>query len=335
MEHDRKKYQKHTIETALLVKIIHNVFEDEYNPKDWFTDDQGGEWHVDCPTNPYGDNFQDIDGDMEAFNPISWVNDYRDAIYELDNIEYFLLHEYLYIQYPHDSKHIRTLTFVHFAKLMDIDFSDVLDLVAMHPSKPSTTGLSKLQKELQGVNKKILTDMIMDYIQMMKDAGMPSINEDHIIAMKDKGMTTLAEFWHIYGTMSFLVDGGEFFHEQPHNNANEQALIRFTSKISSDYTVLYPLLTYLYSEWANNKDWLKQDQEEQDSYSMFNHDDAVIESELGYAGMMYAKRKLEPWRRRQEDEQYNLNIDRQKDWQEFKESKQDDLNAFIKNKYYT
>ena len=99
---------------GLLMKIVLNVWADEHNPEDYFTDDKGGEWHVDCPTNPYGDNFQDIDGDMEAFNPISWVNDYRDAIYELDNIEYFLLHEYLYIQYPHDSKHIRTLTFVHF-----------------------------------------------------------------------------------------------------------------------------------------------------------------------------------------------------------------------------
>ena len=34
-------------------------------------------------------------------------------------------------------------------------------------------------------------------------------------------------------------------------------------------------------------------------------------------------------------EKIALNIDKQKDWQESKESKQDDLNAFIKNKYYT
>jgi hypothetical protein len=335
MADDRKKYQNHKVETALLLKIIHNIWADEYNPKDWFTDDKGGEWHVDCPTNPYGDNFQDVDGDMEPYNPLTWVEDYQDVTYQLDNMEYFLLHEYLYIQYPHDSEHIRTLTFVHFAKLMDIDFSDVLDLVAMHPSKPSTTGLSKLQKELLGVNKKVFTDIIMDYIELLKEAGMPSINEDHIIAMKDKGMITIAEFWHIYGTMALLVNGGEFDHEQPHNNANEQAMIRFTSKISDDKTVLYPLLTYLYQEWANDKEWLKQDQEEEQNYSMFDQSEAEVQSELGYAGIMYAKRKLEPWRRRQEEEQYNLNIERQKDWQEFTESEQDDLNAFIKNKYYT
>lgn len=335
MEDDTNWKYKAGIETALLLKIFRNIWEDEYNPEDWFTDDLGGEWHVDCPTNPYGDNFQDIDGNMEPYNPIAWFKDLQAGIWVLDNIEYFLLHEYLYIGYPHDSKHIRTLTFVHFAKLMDIDFSDVLELVAMHPSNPSTTGLSKLQKELQGVNKKILTDIIIDYIQMMKDAGMPSVNEGHIIAMKDKGMTTLAEFWHIYGTMAFLVDGGKFDGEQPHNNANEHALIRFKSNISDDKTMLYPLLTYLYSEWANDKDWLKQDQEEEQTHHMLGGHETVLESELGYAGMMYAKRKLEPWRRRQEDMKYNLNIDRHKDWQEFIESEQDDLNAFIKNKYYT
>ena len=319
---------------GLLMKIAMEVREDEHNPDDYFTDDKGGEWHNDCPTNPYGENFHP---DGEPFIPDAFIDDYETALIrevEDNSKAYALLNEYLHISFPYESDHIKTMTLVIFSKFMQIDFSDVLDLVAMHPTKPSTTGFSKLRKELQGVNKKILTDVIMDYIQMMKEAGMPSINEDHIIAMKDKGMTTLAEFWHIYGTMAFLVNGGEFDHEQPHNNANEQALIRFTSKISDDKTVLYPLLTYLYSEWANNKDWLKQDQEEQDNHSMF-HDDAVIESDLGYAGMMYAKRKLEPWRRRQEDIKYNLNIDRQKDWQEFKESKQDDLNAFIKNKYYT
>ena len=323
---------KEEMQLGLTMLIHQKVIEDAYNPDDY--SDSGGEFHNDSTANPHSIDFQPHAEDLDLN---AYLDDYLGQIVlsAEEGNKYALLNEYLYVLFPIESDHINTMTLVIFAKLMDIDFSDVMDLVAMHPSKPSTTGLSKLRKELQGVNKKILTDVIMDYIQMMKDAGMPSINEDHIIAMKDKGMTTLAEFWHIYGTMAFLVDGGEFDDEQPHNNANEQALIRFKSKISDDKTVLYPLLTYLYSEWANNKDWLKQDQEEGDDYSMFNHDDALIESDLGYAGMMYAKRKLEPWRRHQEDIKYNLNIDRQKDWQEFKESEQDDLNAFIKNKYYT
>ena len=40
------------------MKIAMEVRTDEWNPDDYFTDDKGGEWHVDCPTNPYGKNFK-------------------------------------------------------------------------------------------------------------------------------------------------------------------------------------------------------------------------------------------------------------------------------------
>ena len=338
-ERDEKK---HYVETALIVNILFKIREDEYNPDDWFTDDEGGEWHKDCPTNPYGGNFQDIDGDMKAYNPIAWVDGYHKEFIP-DIIEFradlnpdddyipglHLLHEYLYLNSPYDSDHVRTLTLLHYSKFMGIDFSDVLDLVAMHPSKPSTTGLSKLRSELQGVNKKVFTDVVMDYIAMMKEMGMPSINETHIIGTKDKGLTTLSEFWHIYGAMAHLSNGdGALI--GGNTDAHEQALIRFREKISNDNNVLYPLLAYLYSEWANDKEWLQQNAD--------NFEGALDGSvkmnyaELGYGGLMFAKNELEV---RDNDDTYKTNPNRQADWNEFNDTDMVDFSLFIQKKYYT
>jgi hypothetical protein len=339
-----REEKKHYIELALVLNIIFKIRGDEYNPFDWVTDDKGGEWHKDCPTNPYGDNFQDIDGDMEAYNPNAWVDDYIEEFMP-DIIEsrttlnpdddyipgLHLLHEYLYLSSPYDSDHIRTLTLLHYSKFMGIDFSDVLDLVAMHPSKPSTTGLSKLRSELQGLNKKVFSDVVADYIVMMKEAGMPSVNETHIIGTKDKGLTTLAEFWHIYGAMAHLISGEDCGTGSIKNiDAHQQALIRFREKISGDYNVLYPLLAYLYSQWANDKDWLEQ------TNRMTNvsreDDEKIVYDELGYAGLMFAKDELEV---RNNEGTCRANINRGADWDEFNDSDMVDFSVFIQKKYYT
>lgn len=326
---------KENMQTALFMKIIMNIWQDEHNPDDYFTDDKGGEWHKDCPTNPYGENFHP---EGEPFIPDAFIDEYDkaliDELYSQDKA-YATLNEYLYTVFPTESDHIKTMTLVIFSKFMQIDFSDVLDLVAMHPTKPSTTGFSKLRKELQGVNKKILTDVIMDYIQMMKDAGMPSINEDHIIAMKDKGMTTLAEFWHIYGTMAFLVNGEEEkdyrLYDMENQNAHDSALKRFREKISDDKNVLYPLLAYLHSQWANDKDWAEQTEEIQACIPGTDRE-AEFLNDLGYSGMMFAQDNLENYRG---DVQHNMYPNRKEDWNEFKDSNFDSLDDFIKNKYFT
>ena len=321
---------------GLLMKIAMEVREDEHNPDDYFTDDKGGEWHNDCPTNPYGENFHP---DGEPFIPDAFIDDYETALIrevEDNSKAYALLNEYLHISFPYESDHIKTMTLVIFSKFMQIDFSDVLDLVAIHPTKTSTTGFSKLSKELQGVNKKILTDVIMDYIQMMKDAGMPSINEDHIIAMKDKGMTTLAEFWHIYGTMAHLVDGNNDRHfvisEMTNANANHSALKRFKEKITDDKNVLYPLLAYLYSQWANDEDWKEQTNNIQNAIPGSGGEQEYF-NDLGYSGLMYAQDNLEHYRWK--DNGYHLYKNRKEDWNEFKDSNFDSLDDFIKNKYFS
>ena len=343
---NEREQKKHLIELALVNDIIFKIIGDEHNPFDWVADDKGNEWHKDCPKNPYGDNFQDVDGDMEAYNPIAWVDNYNGEFLS-DIIEFrttlnpdddyipglHLLHEYLYLNFPYDSEHIKTLTLLNYSKFMEIDFSDVLDLVAMHPSKPSTTGLSKLRSELQGVNKKVFTDVVMDYIAMMKEMGMPSINETHIIGTKDKGLTTLAEFWHIYGAMAHLISGEDCGSESIKNiDAHQQALNRFREKISGDFNVLYPLLAYLYSEWANDKEWLQQNAD--------NFEGALDGSvkmnyaELGYGGLMFAKNELEV---RDNDDTYKANPNRQADWNEFNDTDNVivDFSLFIKKKYYT
>ena len=340
---NEREQKKHLIELALVNDIIFKIIGDEHNPFDWVADDKGNEWHKDCPKNPYGDNFQDVDGDMEAYNPIAWVDNYNGEFLS-DIIEFrttlnpdddyipglHLLHEYLYLNFPYDSEHIKTLTLLNYSKFMEIDFSDVLDLVAMHPSKPSTTGLSKLRSELQGVNKKVFTDVVMDYIAMMKEMGMPSINETHIIGTKDKGLTTLAEFWHIYGAMAHLSNGdGALI--GGNTDAHEQALIRFREKISNDNNVLYPLLAYLYSEWANDKEWL---QLYSDALWEGLQEDAKLYEELGYGGLMYAKEQLDDLDRLNPDT-YKANPNRQADWNEFNDTDMIDFSLFIQKKYYT
>jgi len=349
---NEREQKKHLIELALVNDIIFKIIGDEHNPFDWVADDKGNEWHKDCPKNPYGDNFQDVDGDMEAYNPIAWVDNYNGEFLS-DIIEFrttlnpdddyipglHLLHEYLYLNFPYDSEHIKTLTLLNYSKFMEIDFSDVLDLVAMHPSKPSTTGLSKLRSELQGVNKKVFTDVVMDYIAMMKEMGMPSINETHIIGTKDKGLTTLAEFWHIYGAMAFLVDGKDeedfrLGDDMANANANHSALKRFREKISDDKNVLYPLLAYLYSQWANDKDWLEQDREIQNAIPRIGYEHEFM-NDLGYGGMMFAKDNLET--AREYEGTYKANKNRQADWNEFNDTDNDivDFCVFIQKKYYT
>ena len=320
---------------GLLTKIALAVKTDEYNPDD-YTDDADGVLHNDCPTNPFGKNFHP---EGEPLIPEAWIDEYELAVIgeTEEGKGYALLNEYLYIIFPTESDHIKTMTLVIFAKLMDIDFSDVLDLVAMHPTKPSTTGFSKLSKELQGVNKKVFTDVVMDYIAMMKEVKMPSINEDHIIAMKDKGMTTLAEFWHIYGAMAFLVDGDDDYMrmgDMDNTTAHEMALKRFENNISNDKNVLYPLLAYLYGEWAEDKDWLEQEREIQDHIpSQYGIHEFEYFNDLGYEGMMYAQNCLENTYRR--DDAYHLYKNRKEDWNEFQKSTFDTVEEFIKNKYFT
>ena len=320
---------------GLLMKILLEVRTDERNPDD-YSDDADGILHNDCPTNPHSKNWHP---EGEAFIPDAFIDDYELALIRdgEDNKAYGLLNEYLYMSFPYESDYIKTMTLVIFADFMQIDFSDVLDLVAMHPTKPSTTGFSKLSKELQGVNKKILTDVIMDYIQMMKEAGMPSINEDHIIAMKDKGMTTLAEFWHIYGTMANLLDGTSdsyYFRlsEMANANVNRSALKRFKEKISDDKNVLYPLLAYLYSQWANDKDWKQQTNRIQNAIPGSGGEHEFF-NDLGYSGLMYAQDNLEHYRWK--DNGYHLYKNRKEDWNEFKDSDFESLDNFIKNKYFT
>lgn len=315
---------KEEMQMGLVMLIHQKVIEDAYNPDDY--SDSGGEFHNDSPANPHSKNFRP---DVSDLNPNAYLDDYLNHIVESgeEGTKHALLNEYLYVLFPIESDYINTMTLVIFANLMDIEFSDVLDLVAMHPTKPSTKGFSKLSKELQGVNKKILTDVIMDYIQMMKDAGMPSINEDHIIAMKDKGLTTLAEFWHIYGTMANLVDEGATY------NANESALKRFREKISDDKNVLYPLLAYLYSQWANDKDFMESFKLSLRHTDGFNGVEAEYFDNVGYSGLMYAKKVLE--NPRWAEHGFNLYKNRKEDWNEFKDSNFDSLDDFIKNKYFT
>jgi hypothetical protein len=315
---------KEEMQLGLTMLIHQKVIEDAYNPDDY--SDSGGEFHNDSTANPHSIDFQPHAEDLDLN---AYLDDYLGQIVlsAEEGNKYALLNEYLYVLFPIESDHINTMTLVIFAKLMDIDFSDVMDLVAMHPSKPSTTGLSKLRKELQGVNKKILTDVIMDYIQMMKDAGMPSINEDHIIAMKDKGLTTLAEFWHIYGAMAKLVD------EDTNYDANESALKRFREKISDDKNVLYPLLAYLYSQWANDKDFMESFKLSLRQTDGFNGLEAEYFDNVGYSGLMYAKKVLE--NPRWAEHGFNLYKNRKEDWNEFMDSNFDSLDDFIKNKYFT
>jgi hypothetical protein len=315
---------KEEMQLGLTMLIHQKVIEDAYNPDDY--SDSGGEFHNDSTANPHSIDFQPHAEDLDLN---AYLDDYLGQIVlsAEEGNKYALLNEYLYVLFPIESDHINTMTLVIFAKLMDIDFSDVMDLVAMHPSKPSTTGLSKLRKELQGVNKKILTDVIMDYIQMMKDAGMPSINEDHIIAMKDKGLTTLAEFWHIYGAMAKLVD------EDTNYDANESALKRFREKISDDKNVLYPLLAYLYSQWANDKGFMESFKLSLRQTDGFNGLEAEYFDNVGYSGLMYAKKVLE--NPRWAEHGFNLYKNRKEDWNEFMDSNFDSLDDFIKNKYFT
>ena len=223
---DKNRHPKYEVD-ALLWRIVNGIILDSHNEDDWFSDDQGNSWHVDDKSNPYSEDYDpDFDPEGIDFNPISDTYPARLCDDDLDgkDISYALLNEYLYTTFPHDSDHIKAMTFVIFSRLMKIDFSDVLDLVAMHPTKHSTTGLSKLRNELQGVNKKVFTDVVMDYIAMMKEAGMPSINEEHLIATKDR-YSTLAEFWHIYGAMAFLLEDASnpkmfythYLHTSTHN----------------------------------------------------------------------------------------------------------------------
>ena len=334
---DRNKEYTKAVETdSLFMRMLNNAYYDVWDDNDWFSDDKGGQWHVDCPTNPYGD--KGYDPDAEPYNPIAWIDDYCDKYLQDEHagkdISYALLNEYLYTTFPNDSAHIKTLTLVIFSRLMKIDFSDVLDLVAMHPTKHSTTGLSKLRNELQGVKKKVFADVVMDYIAMMKEAGMPSINEEHLIATKDR-YSTLAEFWHIYGAMAFLVheeDDAQRFPGEENLNANYIAIERFKAKVSDDLNVLYPLLTYLYSQWAEDENWLKATKEIQDNIP-YRDLDAPFMERLGYPGLMYARDKLEPFTKRNKEPGAYQN--READWNEFIESKAEDLNTFIKNKYFT
>ncbi|MDA1037530.1 MAG: hypothetical protein O3C35_04180 [Proteobacteria bacterium] len=337
----------------------------------------------------------------DEYNPDAYLDDYLDKIVISgeEGTKHALLNEYLYVLFPIESDHINTMTLVIFAKLMDIDFSDVLDLVAMHPTKHSTTGLSKIRKELQGVNKKVFTDVVMDYIEMMKEAGMPLINEEHLIATKDR-YSTLAEFWHIYGAMANLVDKGanydanesalkrfreklsslaegieyenfedfkqklevikeqyfaskavvaesvdkganydanesalKRFNAHRAGDANESALKRFREKISDDKNVLYPLLAYLYSQWANDRDFFENFKLSLLHTDGFNGVEAEYFDTVGYSGLMYAKKVLE--NPRWAEHGFNLYKNRKEDWNEFKESKLDSLDDFIKNKYFT
>ena len=324
---------------ALLWRIVNGILLDSHNEDDYFTDDEGNSWHVDDKSNPYSEDFDpDFDPEGIDFNPISDTYPARLCDDDLDgkDISYALLNEYLYTSFPHDSDHIKTMTFVIFSRLMKIDFSDVLDLVAMHPTKHSTTGLSKLQKELQGVNKKVFTDVVMDYIAMMKEAGMPSINEEHLMATKDR-YSTLAEFWHIYGAMAFLLEdaGNPKIPGMLNENANSSALERFKKKITDDKNVLYPLLAYLYSQWAEEDKWLKQTEDIQDAIpDGLEGASTYMVSRLGYAGLMYARDNLENPRNR-DKQGANVYKNREADWNEFIESKAEDLNTFIKNKYFT
>jgi hypothetical protein len=64
---------KENMQTALFTKIILNIWKDEHNPDDYFTDDKGGEWHNDCPTNPYGENFHP---EGEPFIPDAFIDEY-------------------------------------------------------------------------------------------------------------------------------------------------------------------------------------------------------------------------------------------------------------------
>ena len=119
--------------------------------------------------------------------------------------------------------------------------------------------------------------------------------------------------------------------QNAHYNAHYSALKRFREKISDDKNVLYPLLAYLYSQWANDKDWRKQADEIRGAIPGVGHEREFF-GELGYSAMMFAQDNLESSRG---DKQYHMYPNRKEDWNEFKKSNFESLDDFIKNKYFT
>ena len=140
--------------------------------------------------------------------------------------------------------------------------------------------------------------------------------------------------------MAVVVNGFDIDHA-PNQEAHKQALSRFKEKITDDKTVLYPLLANLYQHWAEDEGWRKQQDANERMWSPSHFEDILAST--GYAGLMYAKEQLEPWRIHDPMTEFaSMNPNRKKDWHEFVESnglfgetKGEALNSFIKNKYFT
>ena len=319
---------------ALVSKIVNAVMQDEVDRDEWFSDDEGGCWLKDSPANPYGEN-HDPDYVEPEYKPWLYDGYVNEMFNDTKTLGYVLLHEYGHMM-EHEREHMKAFTIQAFAKALDLDFQDICDVLAKHPQKPKTTGLSKLTKEFQGVSKQIKRDMVLDYIEMQKELGFPLVNEDKILEAENRGyLGNIEEFWYTYGALACVVNG--------ESDANElsalchyHALIRFSQKISSDMKLLYPLLAHLFNAWADNKEFLDEWRNELGEFDSSFRSDGTHStfSDLGFEALMWADSQLNPLWSRQVDN-ISFNDSREKDYLEFKESAAESLGAFIRDKYYT
>ena len=327
--------------TVLMEKILQDVVDDEYLKDEWFSDDEGNSWLEDIPANPYGDNY-DPDYIEPEYKP--WLWDYRRAVVNVETegdeidaecLSWMLMHEYGYFM-ENDSNHMKAFTLHAFATSMGLEFSDLLDVFALHPSKPSIKGLSKLTDEFQGIEKQVKADMVRDYIAMQKEAYFPLINEDNILTANSKGyLGSIAEFWHTYGALAYTLSENEVSEIRP-PTFFLAGLERFKENISDDENILYPLVTYLYNKMADNKDFRDEWEGYFDEYNETLTADPSLKvySEVGYSALVFADAVIRPLygRRGGVTSTYE---NREADFKEFLESDAENIGKFIRKKYYS
>ena len=313
IEEHEKSHLYHIAMSPLTHALVHRLgmlgyFDDQMEDKGTTNNqDEADEFmqeilklHLDIEQNQFGSKPNAIKG-------AEWEECWK---YPKEDTLYFYLHGYLLFEW-HNQNNVEKYLHLKDFLTWDKEFGEgihTLDslkaLIKNHSSKPSTTGITKkLEKHTPITAGKYFQDAIADYIELQKELGIPTIDED----LNSSGRLNFAKFWWLYGTTAHSLNPYEYG-TSARTNIFLSAFERFKEKVTDDEAILYPMLQYLYNEYSEDADFIKE-------ITHFNPDDTGYATR-GLGSHRFARKLIDGYQSSKQDEYEMLMVRRDEEYRD-------------------